>query len=67
MAPSLKGLQRLIDILEKSICNISQKINVNKSKYIVKGKKIYRYIYILESSVKLFHKIIGRVSQCIYF
>ena len=35
MAPSLKGLQKLIDTLGESIKKISLKINIKKSKYKV--------------------------------
>ena len=57
--PSLKGLQKFIDILKESIQNIELMINVNKFKYIVLK------IYMLESSVKLYDEIIERVSQSI--
>ena len=45
MALSLNGLQKLIDILGKSIQNISPKINVKKSKYIIE-KKIIKKIFL---------------------
>ena len=39
MAPSLNGLQKLIDTLGESIKKIRLNINAKKSKYIVKKKK----------------------------
>ena len=63
MAPSLNGLQKLIDTLGESIKKICLKINPKKSKYIVfkKNKKDAT-----ESSVKLYDEIIERVSHCKY-
>ena len=46
MALYLKDLQKLIDILRESIKNISIKINVKNSKYIVFEKRnIYSWIF----------------------
>ena len=63
LAPSLNGLQKLIDTLGESIKKIQLNINAKKSKYIVL-KKNKRDV--TESSVKFYDEIIDRVSQCKY-